>query len=321
MSKKFRELLCKFGYMCYRYQNVQALIVCVIVILTIVLTSMVSYPADAITKVYTDNSEEDLIIESESSSLETPSIPSASIDTTQDIEPSAEPTISIEEEEIPLDLIPHTLYLHILESTSNSRFSWVPQVSEQIVSANDIPVDISNYINPDLAYELTDVEHHIIDLIVHRESADQPFLGQVLVAEDILNRFRSGVYGPDKIAILVNGYEAKLDKSGNIHIYLGSTEILEASDSVKSAVDLALKGSNISQILLKAVTELRNEQYNLNLDETYYKWGAMYHFSVTYIADSKINSRKINRVPVSFQVADHIFYGYWLPKSMALPIS
>lgn len=70
--------------------------------------------------------------------------------------------------------------------------------------------------------------------------------------------------------------------------------------------------------MLQNVTELRNEQYDLDLDDTYYKWGALYHFAPNLIGYTAIQERNFNRVPVSFQYYEHIFYGYWLPVSAKL---
>lgn len=217
--------------------------------------------------------------------------------------------------------IPQVLYLHTGENSNAPNFSWVPQIFEQRVSEKDIAIDLSNFLDSSLTYELTDYLKHLVNLVVHYEANAEPFLGQVLVAEDVLNRLRSGFYGPDVVATLVQGYEAKLDSEGNFHLYYGSKEILEASESVQEAVELALNGSNISYFLLKAVTDFRNEQFGLELDNSYYQYGAMYHYSPESIAKSQIKSRSINRVPVSFQYAGHIFYGFWLPKEEALPIS
>lgn len=211
--------------------------------------------------------------------------------------------------------IPTHLYLHL---ENHSKFSWVPIVVEEKLSEGDIAVDLSSVIDSSCAYTLSEFHLNLVNLAVYRESGNQPFFGQLLVAEDIIARIRSGIYGPDISAILVNGYEAKVDKNGNLHFYNGSTEILEASSSVKEAVKLALSGSRASYLLLQAVTELRNEQYHLQLDDRYYKWGAMYHFSIKNPKISPTGSRSLNRVPVSFQFGDHIFYGYWLPKSAKL---
>lgn len=217
--------------------------------------------------------------------------------------------------------IPQVMYLHFGENSKARNFSWVPQLSEQKISENDVAIDLSNFLDSSLSYELTDYQRHLVDLVVHYEANGEPFLGQVLVAEDVLNRIRSGVYGTDIVAILAQGYEGKIDANGGFHLYYGSKEILEASESVQEAVQLALHGSNISYFLLKAVTDFRNEQFDLTLDDTYYQYGAMYHYDPNVIAKSEIKSRNINRVPVSFHYGGHIFYGHWLSRKQALSIS
>lgn len=215
--------------------------------------------------------------------------------------------------------IPSCLYLHV-KDTTDSQFYWVPEFLDERVSENDILVDLSSAIDPDFAYELSDYFKQLVCLATEYEAGVEPFLGQVLVAEGIISRIRIGVYGPDIKAILVGGYEAEMDADGNLHFYRGSKEILEASESVQEAVDLALDGSRFSYLLLQATTELRNEQYGLQLDETYYQWGSIYHFSPEDIYGSRIIERSLNRVPVSFHYGGHIFYGYWLPKSAQLDL-
>lgn len=208
--------------------------------------------------------------------------------------------------------LPSCLYLHLENS---SKFSWVSVALEERISENDILVDLSFAIDANGTYELSSHDLHLVNLAVQYEAGGENLLGQLLVAEDILGRIRSGIYGPDVSAILVQGYEAEIDESGNLHFCYGSKEILEASSSVQQAVQLALSGSRVSYHLLKAVTELRNEQYDLQLDDTYYKWGAMYHYRPENVG---IGSRSLNQVPVSFQYSNHIFYGCWLPKSAQL---
>ena len=214
--------------------------------------------------------------------------------------------------------IPMELYLHP-ENTLNSYFYWVPVVLEERMSEDDILIDLSSVINPELAYELSDYYTYITSLIVERESGNQPFIGQLLVAEDVVSRIRSGIYGSDIDAILMR-YLATKEPDGRLHVYLGSKEIVEASPSVQEAVKLALGGSQVSYYLLKATTELRNEQYNLNLDDTYYKWGALFHFAPNRILDDPIalRNRRLSKIPVSFQYCEHIFYGHWLSDSAQL---
>ena len=217
--------------------------------------------------------------------------------------------------------IPQVVYLHLDENSDDPNFYWVPQVLEQRLSDSDITIDLTSFLDSSLAYELTDFERNLVNLIVHRESNGEPFMGQVLVAEDILNRFRSGIYGPDKIAILAR-YGLEKDENSNFHVYNGDKEILEASESVKDAVDLALKGSNLSYFLLKATTDFQNEKYGLDLGDIYYINGAMFHFAPRYLTDKKaIENRTINRIPVSFSYENHVFYGHWLREDSALQIS
>lgn len=205
--------------------------------------------------------------------------------------------------------IPMELYLHP-ENHLSSKFHWVPVVLEEKISEDDILVDLSSVIDPELSYELSAYYKYIVGLIVERESGNQSFLGQLLVAEDVVSRIRSGLYGSDIDSVLI-GYLAKKERDGKLHVYLGAEEFLEVSPSTQKAVELALSGSQVSYFLLQAVTELRNEQYDLQLDHTYYQWGALFHFAPKRIDATAIKNRSFTRVPVSFQYKEHIFYGRW----------
>ena len=234
-------------------------------------------------------------------------VPTEDVESTKNISPS-----------LPSSL-PSCLYLHVKDNT-DSRFYWVPEFLEERISENDIFVDLSTALDPDFAYELSDYFKQLVCLAVECEASDEPFLGKVLVAEGIISRIRIGIYGPNIKAILVRGYQADMDEDGNLHFYQGPKEILEASESAKEAVDLALSGSRFSYLLLQATTEFRNEQYGLQLDETYYQWGSIYHFSHEDISGSRIAERSLNQVPVSFHYGRHILYGYWLNKSEQLDL-
>lgn len=227
---------------------------------------------------------------------------------------------SLEELEVPVPSpIPAYLYIHP-ENNISSRFYWVPVVLEEKISEDDIVVDLSSAINPAFSYETSDYYRTIICLLVQAESGNQPFLGQLMVAEDIVGRIRCGEpFGPDIDTILM-GYSAERNSDGKLHVYdYTGMEVTEASASVQEAVDLALSGSQVTYFLLKAVTELRNEQYNLQLDDTYYKEGALFHHTM-WISSAEARKRRINLVPVSFQYVAHIFYGQWLPASAALKL-
>lgn len=216
--------------------------------------------------------------------------------------------------------IPNYLYLHFDEASDDS-FYWVPSVSEEKISENDILVDLNEAICPESSYTVSEYYRHLFALTVYREAGNQPFLGMLLVAEGLVGRCRSGNYGTDISAILTSGYRAQADENGNLHIYRqNGEEILEPSQSAIDAVDLALSGSQVSNLLLQSITQVRNEQYGLQLNDSYYKWCAIYHFNPDLISETEVQKRTINRVPVSFRLYDHIFYGYWLPESAQLDL-
>lgn len=217
--------------------------------------------------------------------------------------------------------IPRTVYLHLSESTGNlSDFSWVPEVSFEKLSDEDVSVDLGSYQSKPL--EVSDTIRKYLYLITTREARGESFLGQLAVAEDICNRIRSGTYGSDIIAILCNGYEAEKDSAGILHFYDGNgQELLKLTESCKEAVDIALSGSNITSVLLEAVTNLQNERYGLELGSEYYQNGATFHFAPKYISDKSIQTRCFQRVPVAFAIENHIFYGYWHTSDNPLEIT
>ena len=218
--------------------------------------------------------------------------------------------------------IPRTVYLHLTEPTGNlSDFSWVPEVSFEKLSKEDVPVDLGLYQSKPL--EVSDTIRNYIYLTTTREARGEQFLGQLAVAEGICNRIRaSDIYGSDIISILCNSYEAEKDSSGILHFYDGNgQEILNPTESCREAVDIALSGSDITSVLLEAVTALQNERYGLSLGSEYYQNGATFHFAPKYISNGAIDARRFQRVPVGFRIDNHIFYGYWHTSEDALDIT
>ncbi len=218
------------------------------------------------------------------------------------------------------DLIPESLYLHFYEN-SDSRFYWVPEALEAPLSPKDIRVDFQAAIDSDFSCELSEYFQYLVSLVVYREAGNQPFLGQLMVAEDVIGRIRYDNSWDNIYPTLIEAYEAKLDENGKLHIYLGKKEILEPSESVQEAVQLALSGSRVTALLLEAVTDTRNEQYGWQLDDIYYSQGALFHYNPESICNSEAQLRTINLVPVSFQFSDHIFYGHWLSELNQLEIT
>lgn len=213
--------------------------------------------------------------------------------------------------------LPAAVFLHINEEAPKDPL----MLSEQRISEDDILVDLSTAINHSTSYSVDYSLEQCIARVVYREAGNQPFLGQLLVAEDVVNRLRSGLYGADASAILAQGYLVETDGAGNFHVYNGNgIEIIDVPEEAITVTTLALSGSNTSNLILQAATEMRNSQYNLDLGERYYIYGAMYHYNPDGIDASAMGSRTINRVPVSFKYAEHVFYGYWLNKAAALDI-
>ena len=217
--------------------------------------------------------------------------------------------------------IPDVVYLH----SRTSRFPTIsafPEVVEERLSDEDIAVDLSHAFDSNIAYDCSAELEEVFCRVVCREAGNQPFLGQLIVAEGVVSRVYSGAYrGNSTNAILKQGYEAEEDSNGKLHIYDGEgKEILSYSEDTQKAVELALRGSRVSHTILKAVTEFQNAKYGLQLDDTTYsQWGAIYHYAPKYIRfEHQFSDRNVRRAPVSFQFVDHVFYGYWLPASLQL---
>lgn len=192
-------------------------------------------------------------------------------------------------------------------------------LSDEQVSEEDIEVDISNAIDPNLYYTVPYDLEVCIARVVYREAGNQPFFGQLQVAEGVVTRIRSGVYGSDVPAILAQGYSVQTDSDGVYHIYLGNgAEVFDVPEEATTATRLELQGSNTTKVVLEAGTALRNEQFGLSLGEEYYNLGAFYHYSPDDVGEGALRSRVINRVPVSYRYVDHVFYGKWLNANYAL---
>lgn len=226
----------------------------------------------------------------------------------------------VETEEVPNETgIPNVVYLHSRQSNI-PYISAFPEVVEERLSEDDIAVDLSQAFDPGIVYDCSAELEDVFCRIVEREAGNQPFLGMLLIAEGAVSRVFSGAYGPSAMvnAILHQGYLAQEDSNGKLHIYLGGKEIIAYSEEVQKAVRLALNGSRVSHTILKAVTELQNTKHGLQLDDTYYQWGTIYHYSPADVTMSQLRARSIRRAPVSFQFVDHVLYGYWLPASLQL---
>lgn len=218
--------------------------------------------------------------------------------------------------------VPSVLYLHVRDVPRDSDFFWVLEVLEEHVSDSDIAVDMTSLVDSSLALNFS--EKKILDIckMVHCEAKGESFLGQLAVAEDFVNRVRSPYYGTDVHTILLR-YLGELDAQGNYHAYDSEGEVLEEriSESVKTAVRLALSGSQMTHRLLKAVTEYVNAEYDLQLGSRHFEYGAMYHYSPARLTEkSQFVTRSFQKIPVSFLLGNHIFYGYWLPDLMVLNI-
>lgn len=214
--------------------------------------------------------------------------------------------------------LPGVVYLHIDYASPESPII----LSEERISDIDVEVDISTATDSSLEYTVSEALEICISKIVFREAGTQPFLGKVLVAEGLVNRLRSGVYGTDVLAILQQGgYGAEMDEDGNFHIYRSDgREVFDVPEADIAAAKIALNGSVISNTVLEAATQMRNNQYNIALGEECYRYGCIYHYNPDLVTDKALNARTINRVPVSFRYVEHVFYGYWLNAKNAMNI-
>lgn len=231
------------------------------------------------------------------------------------------PPEPVETEEVSNETgIPEVVYLHSRQS-SIPYISSFPEVVEERISEDDVAVYLSQAFDSDTVYDCSAELEDVFCRIVERESGNQPFLGKLLVAEGVVSRVYSGAYGPSTMvnAILHQGYLAKEDNNGKLHIYnREGKEIISYSEDVQKAVRLALNGSRVSHTILEAVTEFQNAKYGLQLDDAYSNWGTIYHYNPAAVTEAHLRARSVRRAPVSFQFVDHVLYGYWLPVSQQL---
>ena len=215
--------------------------------------------------------------------------------------------------------IPDVVYLHSRHSPFPT-LSAFPEVVLERQSEEDIEVDLTHAFDSDTVYECPIELEEVFCRIVEREAGNQPFLGQLILAEGVVSRVYSGAYGNSSTNdILIKGYSAELEDDGKLHIYnREGKEFITYPEDVANAVRLALQGSRVSHTILMAVTELQNTKYGLQLDDTYSQWGAMYHYSPGGLEARQLRYRSIRRAPVSFQLAGHVFFGRWLPESLQL---
>lgn len=193
-------------------------------------------------------------------------------------------------------------------------------LSDERVGEDDVEIDISNAMNPDWYYTVPYDLELCISRVVYREAGNQPMLGQLKVAEGVVSRLRSGIYGPDVSATLAKGYYVVTDETG-FHVYDGNgIEVIDVPEVATTVTKLALQGANTTSLVLEAGTALRNEQFGLDLGEEYYNLGAFYHYSPKDVDEKALSSRMIGQVPVSYQYVDHVFYGRWLNAKYALNI-
>lgn len=233
-----------------------------------------------------------------------------------------EETASPLEDELPISAIdnrlPGVVYLHIDTNSPEAPIILL----EEMMSEDDVLVDISQAINHEKNY--TPLTELVICFgkVVYRESGDQPFLGKLMVAEGLVNRFRSGVYGNDALAILQQGgYGVEMDINGGYHVYHSDgKEVFDVPDEDMAALQIALSGSEVSNVILEAATGVRNQQYGLTLGIECYQYGSIYHYAPELVSEKALKQRVINQVPVSIRYVDHVFYGYWINSKYAMDI-
>lgn len=208
------------------------------------------------------------------------------------------------------------LYVHIGEDPKAPL-----EVSTTRISDDDIMVDLSNPFSDKFVYSISAELEKAMSKLICAESGNQPFDGQLSVGEDVRNSLFSGVYGYDLNATCEKQFLTSLEvhSDGTVHLYRDRVELTETTDSTDAAAALAVRGTNITGLILEAVTQIRNEQFpNWNLDERYYASGAFFHYAPKLLNEKQLAKRAIGQVPVSYRLEDHVFYSVWINAKYAL---
>lgn len=100
---------------------------------------------------------------------------------------------------------------------------------------------VAKYVNnPDMAIQLSEYELHLLEELVYGEAGNQDMIGQILLANVVINRVNSP-YFPDTV------YEV-IDQPGSFsRVSSGRFDGNRATDMTKEAVRRALSGEDYSQ--------------------------------------------------------------------------
>lgn len=150
--------------------------------------------------------------------------------------------------------------------------------------------------------------------IAFAEAGLEDSMGQTLVINSAINNVREKGYSnlieefteKGRYSSVKNGLPYVLDRDG----YRPVTES-DLSNELKQAVDKAFDKDYTEELLYNATIEAYRDGRISTIGEEYYKGGATYFYNPKVISERQLAMRSKDKVPVSVQYGNHVFYRYW----------
>lgn len=198
---------------------------------------------------------------------------------------------------------PENLVFYIPSSNPYSRIFNNLETSEDIEEINSLQTkqvinETAEYYNP------TEEERKWMYKMVYAESGNQDSLGQIYVANVIINRAIKNDSNVIDVSLqegqfsCIHNGEPSVNRDGK---WVSVTEDM-ITDELKEAVDEAFKKDYTEHLLQKIAEDKK-------LDEDYYKGGALYFYNPGRVSQDATDSR--SNIKVSFKHGSHIFYRLW----------
>ncbi len=150
--------------------------------------------------------------------------------------------------------------------------------------------------------------------IAFAEAGLEDSMGQTLVINSAINNVREKGYNnlieefteKGRYSSVKNGIPYVLDRDG----YRPVTEA-DLSNELKQAVDKAFEKDYTEELLHNATIQAYREGRISTIGEEFYKGGATYFYNPKVISEGQLAMRNKDKVPVSVQYGNHVFYRYW----------